>query len=68
MGSAQRSIALSRFKKEVKKEIKNTSPATVFKPDADGNFVEIEVVEPIFVVPEAKRKRPRVPRGQKSLL
>ena len=68
MGAAQRGIDRSRSRKDVKKSTENTSAVTVFRPDADGNLVEVEAVEPVFAKPTTKKSRPRLPKGSKSLL
>ena len=67
MGSYQREVARSTGKKDTRAAIGQTSTVTVFKPDEEGNLVAVETVAPVFAKP-APRRRPKVPKGSKSLL
>jgi len=68
MGSVQRGIALSRGRKEARTALQNASPVTVIRPDEEGNLVEITTVEPVASKLAPRPKRPKVPKGSRSLL
>jgi len=68
MGSAQRGIALARGRKDARTAAANTSPVTVIRPDEHGNLVKVETVAPASSTSTPKPKRPKIPKGDRSLL
>lgn len=70
MGSYQGQIARATGRKDERKAVEQASTITVLRPDESGNIVEVEVVQPIFAnqLSPKKRRKPRAPRGSKSLL
>lgn len=68
MGSYQREIARSTGKKDTRAAVAQTSTVTVFKPDENGNMVAVETVAPVLAKPATRTRRPKLPKGSKSLL
>lgn len=70
MGTYQGQIARATGRKDARKAVEQTSTITVLRPDESGNIVATEIVQPTFAgqLAPKKRRRPRAPRGSKSLL
>jgi hypothetical protein len=68
MGNYQRELDGRSAKKESKTATEHTSTVTVFRPDAAGNLIAVETVASVFVKPSVKKRRPKIPKGNKSLL